>query len=109
MVKHVIKRDGRIVDFDKRKIVDAVLKAMDVTEQGEDIVLAAEIAATISKIDKDDMSVEDIQDVVEMELMKSPRKEVAKKYIAYRNQRNLARYPCRHDDEVRLRVHQVFR
>ena len=91
MVKHVIKRDGRIVDFDKRKIVDAVLKAMDVTEQGEDIVLAAEIAATISKIDKDDMSVEDIQDVVEMELMKSPRKEVAKKYIAYRNQRNLAR------------------
>ena len=50
MVKFVIKRDGRIVDFDKRKIVDAVLKAMDVTEQGEDIVLAAEIAATISKI-----------------------------------------------------------
>ena len=49
MVKHVIKRDGRIVDFDKRKIVDAVLKAMDVTEQGEDIVLAAEIAATVSK------------------------------------------------------------
>ena len=91
MVKHVIKRDGRIVDFDKRKIVDAVLKAMDVTEQGEDIVLAAEIAATISKIEKEDMSVEDIQDVVEMELMNSPRKEVAKKYIAYRNQRNLAR------------------
>ena len=52
MVKHVIKRDGRIVDFDKRKIVDAVLKAMDVTEQGEDIVLAAEIAATISKIEE---------------------------------------------------------
>ena len=79
------------MDFDKRKIVDAVLKAMDVTEQGEDIVLAAEIAATISKIEKEDMSVEDIQDVVEMELMNSPRKEVAKKYIAYRNQRNLAR------------------
>ena len=91
MVKHVIKRDGRIVDFDKRKIVDAVLKAMDVTEAGEDIVLAAEIAAVISKIDKDSMSVEEIQDNVEMELMNSPRKEVAKKYIAYRNQRNLAR------------------
>ena len=91
MVKFVIKRDGRIVDFDKRKIVDAVLKAMDVTEEGEDIVLAAEIAATISKIDTESMSVEDIQDHVEMELMNSPRKEVAKKYIAYRNQRNLAR------------------
>jgi ribonucleoside-triphosphate reductase len=37
------------------------------------------------------MSVEEIQDCVEMELMKSPRKEVAKKYIAYRNQRSMAR------------------
>ena len=77
--------------FDKRKIVDAVLKAMDVTEQGEDIVLAAEIASAVSKIDVENMSVEDIQDHVEIELMNSPRQEVAKKYIAYRNQRNLAR------------------
>ena len=91
MVKHVVKRDGRVVIFDKRKIVDAVLKAMDVTEEGEDIVLAAEIASAVSKIDADHMSVEDIQDQVEFELMNSPRKEVAKKYIAYRNQRNLAR------------------
>ncbi len=91
MVKHVIKRDGRVVIFDQRKIVDAVLKAMNVTEEGEDIVLAAEIASVIAKIDKPKMSVEEIQDQVEMELMKSPRKEVAKKYIAYRNQRNLAR------------------
>ena len=34
--------------FDNRKIVDAILKAMGVTEEGEDIVLAAEIAAAIS-------------------------------------------------------------
>ena len=91
MVKYVVKRDGRVVMFDNRKIVDAILKAMGVTEEGEDIVLAAEIAAAISKIDVDNMSVEDIQDQVEYELMNSPRKEVAKKYIAYRNQRNLAR------------------
>ena len=91
MVKHVVKRDGRVVIFDNRKIVDAILKAMGVTEEGEDIVLAAEIAATISKINVENMSVEDIQDQVEVELMNSPRKEVAKKYIAYRNQRNLAR------------------
>ena len=91
MVKHVVKRDGRVVIFDNRKIVDAILKAMGVTEEGEDIVLAAEIAATISKINVDNMSVEDIQDQVEIELMHSPRKEVAKKYIAYRNQRSLAR------------------
>ncbi len=91
MVKYVVKRDGRVVMFDNRKIVDAILKAMGVTEEGEDIVLAAEIAAAISKIDVENMSVEDIQDQVENELMNSPRKEVAKKYIAYRNQRNLAR------------------
>ncbi len=91
MVKHVVKRDGRVVIFDNRKIVDAILKAMNVTEEGEDIVLAAEIASAISKINVDNMSVEDIQDQVEYELMNSPRKEVAKKYIAYRNQRNLAR------------------
>ena len=91
MVKHVVKRDGRVVIFDNRKIVDAILKAMNVTEEGEDIVLAAEIASAISKINVDNMSVEHIQDQVENELMNSPRKEVAKKYIAYRNQRNLAR------------------
>ncbi|MBQ2966120.1 MAG: anaerobic ribonucleoside triphosphate reductase [Bacteroidales bacterium] len=91
MVKYVVKRDGRVVIFDNRKIVDAILKAMNVTEEGEDIVLAAEIASAISKINVDNMSVEDIQDQVEYELMNSPRKEVAKKYIAYRNQRNLAR------------------
>ena len=91
MVKHVIKRDGRVVDFDNQKIISAILKAMNVTESGEDIVLAAQIADIISKIDRDGMSVEEIQDCVEMELMKSPRKEVARKYIAYRNQRNLAR------------------
>ena len=51
MVKHVVKRDGRVVMFDKRKIVDAILKAMVVTEAGEDIVLAAEIASAISKIE----------------------------------------------------------
>ena len=91
MVKHVVKRDGRLVDFNNQKIVAAILKAMDVTDTGEDIVLAAKIADTISKIEKDQMGVEEIQDCVEFELMKSPRKEVAKKYIAYRNQRNLAR------------------
>ena len=49
MIKNVIKRDGRVVEFDKKKIIDAITKAMDVTEAGEDIVLAAEIAARISR------------------------------------------------------------
>lgn len=91
MIKKVIKRDGRVVDFNNQKIVAAILKAMNITEGGEDIVLAAKIADVISKYEKETMSVEEIQDCVEMELMESPRKEVAKKYIAYRNQRSLAR------------------
>ena len=91
MIKRVIKRDGRLVDFNNQKIVAAILKAMAVTDQGEDIILAAQIADKISKLDKEEMSVEEIQDCVEMELMNSPRKETAKRYIAYRNQRSLAR------------------
>ena len=91
MIKRVTKRDGRVVEFNNQKIVAAILKAMAVTENGEDIVLAAKIADTISKSEKEEMSVEEIQDCVEMELMKSPRKEAAKRYIAYRNQRSLAR------------------
>ena len=91
MVKRVLKRDGRCVDFNNQKIVAAILKAMDVTEAGEDIVLAAQIAQAISNIDRDEMSVEEIQECVENELMASPRKEVAKEYIRYRNKRSIAR------------------
>ena len=91
MVKRVLKRDGRRVDFNNQKIVAAILKAMDVTENGEDIVLAAQIAHAISQLDKEEMTVEEIQDVVENHLMNSPRQEVAKEYIRYRNKRNIAR------------------
>ena len=91
MVKRVLKRDGRRVDFNNQKIVAAILKAMDVTEDGEDIVLAAQIAHEISQLDKEEMTVEEIQDVVENHLMNSPRQEVAKEYIRYRNKRNIAR------------------
>ena len=91
MVKRVLKRDGRRVDFNNQKIVAAILKAMDVTTGGQDIVLAAQIASEISKMDKEEMTVEEIQDVVENYLMNSPRQEVAKEYIRYRNKRNIAR------------------
>ena len=91
MVKRVLKRDGRRVDFNNQKIVAAILKAMDVTTDGEDIVLAAQIAHDISQLDKEEMTVEEIQDVVENHRMNSPRQEVAKEYIRYRNKRNIAR------------------
>jgi ribonucleoside-triphosphate reductase len=91
MIQKVIKRDGRTVDFNFSKIEDAIRKAMEASELGIDAVLAATIADTIAKNGNPLMSVEDIQDAVEVELMKSDRKEVARIYISYRNARNTAR------------------
>lgn len=91
MILTVIKRDGRKVGFHTDKIVAAIQKAMFQTELGEDIALATQIAQRIAYHGDESMSVEAIQDLVENELMKSERKDVARKYIAYREQRNVAR------------------
>lgn len=91
MIQTVIKRDGRIVGFNEEKIKAAIRKAMLQTQRGEDEALIHRIADRISISGNEQMTVEEIQDRVEVELMKSPRKEVAKKYIAYRNQRSIAR------------------
>ena len=91
MIQTVIKRDGRIVGFNEGKIIAAIRKAMLHTEQGEDAELIRRITDRIACQGKEQMSVEEIQDAVEMELMNSSRKDVAKKYIAYRDQRSIAR------------------
>ena len=91
MIQTVIKRDGRVVEFNKNKIFNAISKAMQSTKNGVDSFLIQKITDEIFSQGKKEMTVEDIQDMVEMELMKSPRKEVAKKYISYRDQRNVAR------------------
>ncbi len=88
---NVIKRDGRIIEFDKTKISDAILKAMNHTIKGQDLGLAKEIAQDIADSITETISVEDIQDLVEKSLMASKRKDVAKEYIIYRNKRNIAR------------------
>ena len=91
MIQTVKKRDGRIVGFNEEKIKAAIRKAMLQTEKGEDEGLIQRIADRIGITGKEQMEVEEIQDLVEMELMKSPRKEVARLYIAYRNKRRIAR------------------
>ena len=91
MIQTVVKRDGRIVGFNEEKIVTAIRKAMLHTEKGEDMALIRQITDHISFRGDAQMSVEAIQDMVEIELMKSSRKDVARKYIAYRNQRRIAR------------------
>jgi len=87
----IVKRDGREIGFQKGKIVEAIVKSMNETKKGIDVDLANKISESISKINKENLSVEDIQDLVEQKLMKSNRKDVAKQYISYRSERTRMR------------------
>ena len=91
---NVIKRDGRSVSFDKDKIKNAVLSAFkevdgEITQEAKN--KASEIASYIGALNNEFISVEDIQDIVEEKLMASKRKDVAKVYVIYRNDRTRER------------------
>ena len=93
----VIKRDGRIVDFDATKIERAILSAFEDVD-GEITDYAKEKAANIASyiegyyLDVDETpGIEDIQDLVEKGLMATKRKDVAKNYILYRENRTKIR------------------
>lgn len=94
-MNNVLKRDGRKVPFNGQKIENAVLKAFiavdgEVTDYAE--TKAHNIATYIELIAKDkDLTVEDIQDLVEHGLSSTKRKDVAKAYILYRHERDYAR------------------
>lgn len=89
----VIKRDGRIADFNGERIVKAITLAMAQTPGGVDLELANKIEASVEKSleGKKQASVYEIQDLVEKKLMGSSRKEVAQSYITYRYNRDVAR------------------
>ena len=89
----VIKRDGRVVEFNPERIVKAVTLAMAQTPGGIDIDLANKIASSVQRQFEDEMqaTVYEIQDAVEKKLMASSRKEVAQSYITYRYNRDVAR------------------
>lgn len=98
MVK-VIKRTGEKVDYDLAKIEACILKAdeEEFRESGRRIDYET-LQQILNRIDKEcrkpyvaEISVEEIQDVVETELMKFSKYEVAKRYIRYRYKRELAR------------------
>ena len=91
MIQVVEKRDGRVVGYNEEKIKAAIRKAMLSTTMGEDESLIQKITDRIGFGGKERMTVEEIQDRVEIELMKSARKDVAKRYIAYRDKRSIAR------------------
>ena len=93
----VKKRDGRLVDFDSSKIKNAILKAfVDVDGKLTDYAIdkANNIADYIEGYCMDSeniLSIEEIQDLVEHGLMSTRKKDVAKAYILYRQERTNAR------------------
>ena len=87
----IIKRDGKREDFSISKIKSAITKAFNATGVVEEQQLVADITmSVISRFTNPTITVEEIQDLVEKELMKV-RPEVAKKYIIYREWRNTER------------------
>ena len=95
MFKKIVKRDGKIVDFDPEKITEAIAKAGLSTEEFKHD-RAKQIAEKALKraeetIKQRTPSVEQIQDIVEEVLMESAFKKTAKEYITYRQERNRVR------------------
>ncbi len=92
----VVKRDGKIVDFDIVKIANAITKAFDATgrQYNQSIIDMLALKATSDyepKITNNTISVEDIQDSVEVVLIQAGYADVAKNYILYRKQRENVR------------------
>ena len=92
----VVKRDGKVVNFNLSKIRNAIIKAFDACDlqYNDDTIdfLALKVTSDFqSKIKEDRVSVEDIQDSVESVLIKAGYDEVAKAYILYRKQRERMR------------------
>ena len=92
----VVKRDGKVVDFDITKIAEAIKKAFDATktEYNDSVIdfLALKTSADfLPKIKDGKVAVEDIQDSVEAVLSRGGYEQVAKAYILYRKQREKLR------------------
>ena len=106
MIK-IIKRDGTKESFDKVKVMNAIYKSTINSKQGEDKDLPRKIADKIETYinsQNHDISVEDIQDNVELYLMESNRKDVAKKYILYREKRSEIRKSKWNMDELQKSI-----
>ena len=98
----VIKRDGRVVDYDRNKIIVAIQKAnaeVDKNEQVNEEKIDS-IVAGIENKHVDNMMVEDIQDMIEQKLMSEGKFELAKKYIIYRYTREMVRRANTTDDSI---------
>ncbi|MCI5774064.1 MAG: anaerobic ribonucleoside-triphosphate reductase [Erysipelotrichaceae bacterium] len=98
----VIKRDGRIVDFDREKIELAIQKANNEVKKADKITKdqITEIVDYVMSLDKKRILVEDIQDIIEMKLMDFKKFNLAKKYMIYRYTRTLVRQQNTTDESI---------
>lgn len=98
----VIKRDGRVVDYDREKIATAIQKANKEVKPRERATKEdiKSIMEYIEELDKKRILVEDIQDIIEEKLMELQKFELAKKYIVYRYTRALVRKQNTTDESI---------
>ncbi len=96
------KRDGRIVPYEADKIVAAIHKANNEVEEkeraGEELI--EEILNVVQAQNKDKLTVERIQDMIEAQLVSHNKYTLAKKYIVYRYQRSLLRKSNTTDESI---------
>ena len=107
MVKTIIKRDGRSVEFHQEKIAEAVEKAFQASAAMQDRAVADEIAEkVVAKIEDGAIegtpTVEGVQDLVEETLIEAGFVQTAKAYILYRAERSRAR-------DVNSRIFQTLK
>lgn len=99
---NVIKRDGRVVDYDRNKILVAIRKANEEVEDKdklEDTKIQA-IVKSMEELSKQVMMVEDIQDLIETKIMEQGKFVLAKTYIIYRYSRELVRKANTTDESI---------
>lgn len=99
----VKKRDGKIVEFNGNKIMEAISGANQDVKGREKASISnkKEIVKYIKSLDKDIITVEEIQDIVEKKLMELGKFELAKQYIVYREKRSIVRAINTTDEEIK--------
>lgn len=100
----VKKRNGKLQDFNSEKIYAAIMGAVNDVGRpiNEDIIkrIVKDIVEYVNTLDKEFITIEEIQDLVENKLMNSSLKDIARQYIRYRYKRELLRKQNTTDESI---------
>ncbi len=95
MIHSITKRDGRVMPYDQNKITQAILRALQAAQEGDEadaLRVAADVQRTLERnFVEQNPGIEQIQDMVERQLMNHGFPNAAKAYILYRANRTRAR------------------